>query len=113
MTGLLSLSSATTIIFWYTPGLPPALLAQVPVSQPAHLEGDNSLATEILPGPPSVQSARLAALKRDPHSKKAQYLYLPAADPGTSYAGIAGFGFANEVDEPVETNGKRSKTAAG
>ncbi|KAL1691417.1 hypothetical protein GGG16DRAFT_124900 [Schizophyllum commune] len=96
-----------------TPGLPPALLAQVPVSQPAHLEGDNSLATEILPGPPSVQSARLAALKRDPHSKKAQYLYLPAADPGTSYAGIAGFGFANEVDEPVETNGKRSKTAAG
>ncbi|KAL1745461.1 hypothetical protein HDZ31DRAFT_36398 [Schizophyllum fasciatum] len=96
-----------------TPGLPPALLAQVPVSQPAHLEGDNSLATEILPGPPSVQSARLAALKRDPHSKKAQYLYLPAADPGTSYAGIAGFGFANEVDEPVETNGKRSKTAVG
>ncbi|KIY43700.1 hypothetical protein FISHEDRAFT_78541 [Fistulina hepatica ATCC 64428] len=69
-----------------TAGIPAVLLSQVPIVQPAHLEGDPSLATEILPGPPSVASARQAALKRDP--KKPAYSYLPEEDPGTSYSGV-------------------------
>ncbi|KAJ7074387.1 hypothetical protein C8F01DRAFT_1100335 [Mycena amicta] len=57
----------------------------VPIHQPTHLEGDSSLATEILPGPPSILSVQQPH-KRDP--KKPVYSYLHPIDPGSTYSGI-------------------------
>ncbi|KAI0637273.1 hypothetical protein C8Q77DRAFT_558604 [Trametes polyzona] len=66
----------------------PAYLHQgVSVSQPPHLEGDPSLATEILPGPPPLGSIQQAGLPRKDHKKATiAYSYLPASDPGTTYS---------------------------
>ncbi|KAI8998911.1 hypothetical protein BD414DRAFT_512473 [Trametes punicea] len=67
--------------------VPAYLHPGVPVSQPAHLEGDPSLATEILPGPPPLSSIQQANLPRKDHKKTAvAYSYLPASDPGTTYS---------------------------
>ncbi|KAJ2916057.1 hypothetical protein MD484_g4390, partial [Candolleomyces efflorescens] len=71
-----------------TAGLPPYMLPGVPVHQPAHLEGDPTLATEILPGPPSLVSAQQSAQKRDPRKPSTAYSYLPLSDPGSTYSGI-------------------------
>lgn len=61
-------------------------LPGVPVIQPPHLEGDAALATEILPGPPSLLSLQQQSVaKRDP--KKPVFSYLPATDPGSTYSG--------------------------
>ncbi|KIK63801.1 hypothetical protein GYMLUDRAFT_57453 [Collybiopsis luxurians FD-317 M1] len=68
-----------------TSTIPAYLLPGVPVYQPSHLEGDSSLATEILPGPPSAMQNPLS--KRDPRKDSAVYSYLPASDPGTTYSG--------------------------
>ncbi|KAI0670671.1 hypothetical protein C8Q78DRAFT_975030 [Trametes maxima] len=67
--------------------VPAYLLSGVSVSQPPHLEGDPSLATEILPGPPSLGSIQQAGLPRKDHKKAGIiYSYLPASDPGTTYS---------------------------
>ncbi|KAF5365620.1 hypothetical protein D9758_003147 [Tetrapyrgos nigripes] len=55
---------------------------------PSHLEGDASLATEILPGPPSIASEQQSLAKRDPKKPSTIFSYLPASDPGTTYSGI-------------------------
>ncbi|TDL25052.1 hypothetical protein BD410DRAFT_820220 [Rickenella mellea] len=59
----------------------------VPVFHPPHLEGDPSLATEILPGPPPLTSVRLP--KRVDSKRPLVPSYLPVSDPGTTY-GLAG-----------------------
>ncbi|KAK0210452.1 hypothetical protein DFS33DRAFT_1293248 [Desarmillaria ectypa] len=61
--------------------LPPG----VPVCQPPHLEGDASLATEILPGPPPLGHTQQPAT-----AKKSSTMYssLWPDDPGTTYSGI-------------------------
>ncbi|TFK42813.1 hypothetical protein BDQ12DRAFT_293915 [Crucibulum laeve] len=71
-----------------TASMPAYMLPGVPVHQPPHLEGDASLATEILPGPPSLVSAQQAAQKRDPKKPSTLYSYLPHSDPGSTYSGI-------------------------
>ena len=68
--------------------VPAFLLAGVPVLQPPHLEGDPSLATEILPGPPPLLSIQQGSIQRKDHKKPApSYSYLPVSDPGTTYGG--------------------------
>ncbi|KAJ7845612.1 hypothetical protein B0H14DRAFT_3683177 [Mycena olivaceomarginata] len=53
----------------------------VPVHQPSHLEGNASLATEILPAPPSLLSVvQQSTQKRD----LTLYSYLHPTDPGHS-----------------------------
>jgi len=71
-----------------TASLPPYLLQGVRIHQPPHLEGDPALATEILPGPPSLVSAQQAAQKRDPRKPSTVYSYLPLSDPGSTYSGL-------------------------
>ncbi|KAJ7812100.1 hypothetical protein B0H14DRAFT_2606051 [Mycena olivaceomarginata] len=53
----------------------------VPVHQPSHLEGDASLATEILPAPPSLLSVVQQSTKK--HDLTV-YSYLHPTDPGDS-----------------------------
>ncbi|CCM02914.1 uncharacterized protein FIBRA_05028 [Fibroporia radiculosa] len=68
--------------------VPAYMLPGVPVVQPSHLEGDPSLATEILPGPPSLLSIQQAGLPRRDHRKTVSiFSYLPTSDPGTTYTG--------------------------
>ncbi|KAJ7445824.1 hypothetical protein B0H11DRAFT_404215 [Mycena galericulata] len=69
-----------------TSSMPAYLLPGVPIHQPSHLEGDASLATEILPGPPSLLSVQQATQKRD--LKKPVYSYLHPTDPGSTYSGV-------------------------
>lgn len=69
--------------------IPPYMLPGVTVQQPSHLEGDANLATEILPGPPSIASVQQAAQKRDPKKPSTVFSYLPSDDPGSTYSGIA------------------------
>ncbi|KDQ60591.1 hypothetical protein JAAARDRAFT_124356 [Jaapia argillacea MUCL 33604] len=90
-----------------TASVPAYLLPGVPVVQPPHLEGDAALATEILPGPPSllaIQQAASGAHRRDP--KKPSVSYLPVSDPGTTYSGhmVASTG-------ALEAEGPRRKRA--
>ena len=70
--------------------VPPYLLAGVNVIHPPHLEGDPTLATEILPGPPSLAAIRQQTRKIDPKKPSAPLSYLPNSDPGTTYAGLSG-----------------------
>jgi hypothetical protein len=71
-----------------TASIPPYMLPGVTVQQPSHLEGDANLATEILPGPPSISSVQQAAQKRDPRKPTTVFSYLPPGDPGSTYSGI-------------------------
>lgn len=71
-----------------TASIPAYLLPGVPVHQPPHLEGDASLATEILPGPPSSATLQQNTLKRDPKKPFMAYSYLPTSDPGSTYSGL-------------------------
>ncbi|KAJ8468625.1 hypothetical protein ONZ45_g17181 [Pleurotus djamor] len=61
------------------------MMPGVPVVQPPHLDGDSSLATEILPGPPSIASVQQAALKG---AVKKPVSYLPPKDPNSTYAAL-------------------------
>ncbi|KAF8636483.1 hypothetical protein AX17_003298 [Amanita inopinata Kibby_2008] len=91
--------------------LPAYMLPGVPVHQPAHLEGDANLATEILPGPPSLLSAQQSAQKRDPRKPSTAYSYLPTSDPGSTYSGIMhGTLVGQELDGPRT---KRSRLDKG
>ncbi|KAF8078188.1 hypothetical protein FPV67DRAFT_1686608 [Lyophyllum atratum] len=94
-----------------TASMPAYMSSGVPVFQPPHLEGDPSLATEILPGPPSVISTQQSMLKRDPRKPTTAFSYLPPSDPGSTYSGIMhGTLIGHEQDA---TRLKRSKTAIG
>ncbi|KAJ8481419.1 hypothetical protein ONZ51_g5996 [Trametes cubensis] len=89
--------------------VPAYLHPGVPVSQPPHLEGDPSLATEILPGPPPLVSIQQAGLPRKDHKKAAiAYSYLPASDPGTTYSSH----FASTIPSvSADMDGPRRKRA--
>jgi hypothetical protein len=70
---------------------PAYLLAPVTAVHPSDLEtDDSSLATEVLPAPPSLAS--ITGQRRDSHLKRpAQvFSYLPASDPGSTYSGLMG-----------------------
>ena len=85
--------------------VPAYLLPGVQVIQPPNLEGDATLATEILPGPPSITSIRQPKKidARKPHTIPLSY--LPLSDPGTTYTGLAG-GIM-----PLQDTGSRRKRA--
>lgn len=66
-------------------GVVPCLQPGFSVSQPPQLEGDLSLATEILRGPPSLASVQQAGLPQQGHRKAVMsFSNLPSADPGTT-----------------------------
>jgi len=81
--------------------VPAYLLPGVPVVQPAHLEGDPLLATEILPGPPPLVSVQQSAPKRDPRKPTAAPSYLPPSDPGSTYSGLATGALGGGPDESL------------
>ncbi|EJD05666.1 uncharacterized protein FOMMEDRAFT_145119 [Fomitiporia mediterranea MF3/22] len=85
---------------------PACLLNVAPVVHPPNLEGDPTLATEILPGPPSLDSIRQLAKRNEPRRHPASS-YLPLSDPGTTYTSLAGGMAAIALDE----NGPRRKRA--
>lgn len=90
--------------------VPAFLQPGVSVSQPPHLEGDPSLATEILPGPPPLASLHQAAiLKKDPKKPSVTYSYLPASDPGTTYTTHFALGLVSAA--PSTMDGTRRKRA--
>ncbi|KAI1790739.1 hypothetical protein LXA43DRAFT_1014785 [Ganoderma leucocontextum] len=90
--------------------IPAYLQPGVSVSQPPHLEGDPSLATEILPGPPSLASIQQAGLPRKDHKKAVvSFSYLPSADPGTTYT--THFAMNPLSAAPVDMDGTRRKRA--
>ncbi|KAJ7093105.1 hypothetical protein C8R44DRAFT_397972 [Mycena epipterygia] len=86
--------------------MPAYLLPGVPVHQPAHLEGDATLATEILPGPPSMLSVQQSTQKRD--LKKPVYSYLHPTDPGSTYSGIVHGTIIGQEEGARNLKGKRS-----
>ncbi|KAF8919486.1 hypothetical protein CPB85DRAFT_1276864 [Mucidula mucida] len=89
-----------------TASTPTYMLPGVAVCQPEHLEGDATLATEILPGPPPLLSVQQSAQKRDAkHS--IVYSYLPASDPGTTYSGIVHGTLIGQ--DSLEALGKRTR----
>ncbi|TBU28935.1 hypothetical protein BD311DRAFT_662317 [Dichomitus squalens] len=89
---------------------PAYLQPGVSVSQPPHLEGDPSLATEILPGPPPLASIQQAGVPRKDHKKSSvSYSYLPSADPGTTYT--THFAMTALSAAPADLDGARRKRA--
>ncbi|TFK25022.1 hypothetical protein FA15DRAFT_668895 [Coprinopsis marcescibilis] len=95
-----------------TAALPPYMLPGVSVHQPAHLEGDPTLATEILPGPPSLVSVQQSAQKRDPKKPSTMYSYLPPSDPGSTYSGVM-HGTLIGLEEPRSKRPRADKGASG
>ena len=94
-----------------TASLPAYLLPGVPVHQPPHLDGDASLATEILPGPPSSASLQQHTLKRDPRKPSLAFSYLPTSDPGSTYSGLThGTLIGQDLEGP---RSKRSRVDKG
>ena len=90
--------------------VPAYLHPGVPVSHPPHLEGDPSLATEILPGPPSLASLQQANLPRKDNKKPTvPYSYLPGSDPGTTYT--THFTVGSVSAAPTAMDGSRRKRA--
>ncbi|KAA1478587.1 hypothetical protein DENSPDRAFT_809774 [Dentipellis sp. KUC8613] len=89
--------------------LPGAQVVQQPRS---NLDtGDPSLATEILPGPPSLFSVQQAAVKRDPMKPTPLLTYLPQHDPGTTYSGISTGPLVGSLETNPEVDGPRRKRA--
>lgn len=66
--------------------IPPFLQAAAPILQPSHLEGDPTLATEILPGPPTLLSVQQSAVRKDTKKPSFALSYLPTSDPGSTYS---------------------------
>ncbi|KZT69057.1 hypothetical protein DAEQUDRAFT_302117 [Daedalea quercina L-15889] len=88
--------------------VPAYMLPGVPIAQPSHLEGDASLATEILPGPPPLASIQQTGQPRKDHRKTVTVIsYLPTSDPGTTYAGH----MASPLASTAEIEGPRRKRA--
>ncbi|RDX42656.1 hypothetical protein OH76DRAFT_86840 [Lentinus brumalis] len=93
-------------------GVPAYLHPGASVSQPPHLEGDPSLATEILPGPPSLATIQQAASgipKKDNKKPTVTYSYLPTSDPGTTYT--THFALGSISAAPTDMDGTRRKRA--
>ncbi|KAI0085417.1 hypothetical protein BDY19DRAFT_996765 [Irpex rosettiformis] len=91
------------------------LTAPSPVVQPPHLEGDPSLATEILPGPPSLATIKQIGLPKKDHKKSVVIpSYLPASDPGTTYGAntVSTMATSTEVDGPRRKRARLDKSAA-
>ena len=93
-----------------TASVPAYMLPGVSVHQPAHLEGDPALATEILPGPPPLVAVQQAAQKRDSKKPAIHYSYLPPSDPGSTYSGIMHGTLVGQDQGPLN---KRSRTDKG
>lgn len=88
--------------------VPACLLAAPPVVQPPHLEGDPTLATEILPGPPSLVAVQQMGVPKKDHKKAVVIAsYLPASDPGTTY----GVNSVSTMATTTEVDGPRRKRA--
>ncbi|KAI0340697.1 hypothetical protein BDW22DRAFT_1360130 [Trametopsis cervina] len=91
------------------------LVAPPPVVQPPHLEGDPTLATEILPGPPSLQTVQQLGIPKKDHKKSAVVAsYLPASDPGTTYGAytVSTMATTAEVDGPRRKRARLDKDSA-
>ncbi|KAJ6618238.1 hypothetical protein B0H10DRAFT_1795520 [Mycena sp. CBHHK59/15] len=93
-----------------TSSMPAYLLPGVPVHQPSHLEGDATLATEILPGPPSLLSIQQSTQKRDPRKPSTVYSYLHPTDPGSTYSGILHGTLIGQEEGARNLKGKRSSS---
>lgn len=88
--------------------VPAYMLPGVPIAQPSHLEGDGSLATEILPGPPPLASVQQTGQPRKDHRKTVTVIsYLPTSDPGTTYTGH----MATPLTSTTDVDGPRRKRA--
>ena len=89
-------------------GIPACLFAAPTVAQPPHLEGDPTLATEILPGPPPLSSIQQAGQPKKDHKKTPMAVsYLPTSDPGTTY----GANTVSTMATVAEVDGPRRKRA--
>lgn len=93
--------------------VPPCLFAAAPVLHPPHLSGEQSLATEILPGPPSLESLKQLPKKIDPKKPVPPTSYLPLSDPGTTYTGLSGGGALYRAMEEGGTFRKRARMDRG
>jgi hypothetical protein len=95
--------------------VPPFLLGGVHVAQPPHLEGDSSLATEILPGPPSLFSLQQTGNRKDTKKPSGPISYLPGTDPGSTYSALAGgTGMTTIINSDVDgPRRKRARTNKG
>ncbi|KAG6889787.1 hypothetical protein C0992_004205 [Termitomyces sp. T32_za158] len=91
--------------------LPAYMLPGESAFHPSHLEGDPSLATEILPGPPSLVSIQQSMLKRDPKKTSQVNSYLFPTDPGSTYSGIMHGTLIGHEQEATRL--KRTKSAIG
>ncbi|KAG6878772.1 hypothetical protein C0993_008071 [Termitomyces sp. T159_Od127] len=91
--------------------IPAYMLPGEPAAHPSHLEGDPSLATEILPGPPSLVSIQQSMLKRDPKKPSQANSYLFPTDPGSTYSGIMHGTLIGHEQEATRL--KRTKSAIG
>lgn len=88
------------------------MLPGAPVLQPPRsaLEtGDASLATEVLPAPPTLSSVLQASGKRDPRKPVPTMTYLPQHDPGTTYAGVLTGPIVGSLESIPEVDGPRRK----
>ena len=88
------------------------MLPGAPVLQPPRsaLEtGDASLATEVLPAPPTLSSVLQASAKRDPKKPTPTMTYLPQHDPGTTYAGVLTGPIVGSLESIPEVDGPRRK----
>ncbi|KAJ7834866.1 hypothetical protein B0H14DRAFT_2590611 [Mycena olivaceomarginata] len=85
------------------------LMPGVPVHQPSHLEGNASLATEILPAPPSLLSVvQQSTQKRD----LTLYSYLHPTDPGHSTIIGQGRGVQNMKGKISTVTGRARRASA-
>lgn len=73
--------------------------------------GDPTLATEILPGPPSLASVQQTATKRDPRKPMPVVSYLPQYDPGTTYGGVTTGPTVGSLEQNLAVEGPRRKRA--
>jgi hypothetical protein len=92
--------------------VPVYMLPGAPVLQPPRsaLEtGDASLATEVLPAPPTLSSVLQASAKRDPKKPTPTMTYLPQHDPGTTYAGVLTGPIVGSLESIPEVDGPRRK----
>ncbi|KAH9180392.1 hypothetical protein EDB89DRAFT_1918966 [Lactarius sanguifluus] len=92
--------------------IPVYMLPGAPVLQPPRsaLEtGDASLATEVLPAPPTLSSVLQASGKRDPRKPVPTMTYLPQHDPGTTYAGVLTGPIVGSLESIPEVDGPRRK----
>lgn len=104
LSGIYKMASAVTV--------PPCLFAALPVVHPPHLEGNTALATEILPGPPSIASIRHPQKRADPKKPTLPLSYLPLSDPGTTYSGLAG-GISAMAFDSGDARRKRARLNKG